>query len=1080
MRRSLPELALKKPITVLMITVSMLILGVIAWNRIPLNFLPKVDRPFIGVMIAYPGASPAQVEQQLAIPVEGELRTIPGLRRIRSTSSSNGCNVGLLFSLDTDIAVATAEVRDRLERLKLILPKEADKMLIERFSSGSIPVMAFGLFKGGDQDEFANLVRTVAEPRISRLDGVAKVEVLSPIQPKEVLIEFDQNTLRAMNLNLALLIQNLRESSINLSIGNLVDGERKFYARLVGEYRRLEDIANMVVTPNGLRLGQVAKVSYRSREEQQRVALDGKGGVVLLVIKESEANAVATCRNVHVELEKLLKEPAFNKVDHLVFFDQADLINRALKNLFLEGYYGALLSIAVLIFFLHKAMPTFIVSLAIPSCLLVAVVFMYLSGMTLNIVTMVSMIISVGMLVDDAIVVVENIIRHRQEGEPMRSAATNGAMEVGLAVVASTLTTVVVFVPMYFMDAGRMFVFMEQLAWPLIVSLLASLMVALTLVPLAMSRTKITHGHNIFQTLSERWRRKAEKKHVSNAPDAAGADAPKGGVVRRAVTWLGNLHPIQSFIDGYSVVLHLALRRRLVFLAGLAFIVWLTFEIPMQRTGMREMPKLDMREVRIDVALDQNFDLKSATALFQQVEQAIDLVREPLGIKKVLTMNSPIDGFFDVYLYTEDDDPKWSAPPYTTEQVMQILSEKIPTRTPGAEFRLSMGDIGDSNNRSDITLYVRGDERETLENYAERLKKILQDTNPYVSNVNADVEKSKQEMQIKIDQPLAQQAGVSPLILAQTVDAALRGARMPFMKQGRREIPVWAQFREEDRKSQANLDNVMVPGITGKLVPLQDLTGYSKVRSATAIKRVNGKNVITLSAKLNTKNLSLFKEEAKRSIALLDLPPGYNVDFGDELEDLESNIFNFTSSLAMAVILVYIVMAALFESLLLPMSIMTSVPLALGGAVWMVYFMDNQFDQITLIGCIIMVGVIVKNGIVVVDYINQLYSKTGNRTDAVLRAGRDRFRPVIMTALTTILGLVPLALAKTGGASTFSGLGQAWIGGLTVGTVLTLFVVPVFFTIFDDINLWAKNFFGNLLGRSVVPEEALTAVPDET
>jgi HAE1 family hydrophobic/amphiphilic exporter-1 len=499
----------------------------------------------------------------------------------------------------------------------------------------------------------------------------------------------------------------------------------------------------------------------------------------------------------------------------------------------------------------------------------------------------------------------------------------------------------------------------------------------------------------------------------------------------------------------------------------------------MQGTGMREMPKLDMREVRVDVALDQNFDLASATKLFRQVEETINGLREPLGVKKVLSMNSPTDGFFDVYLFTEDDDPKWFTPPYTTEQVMQILSEKIPTRTPGAEFRLSMGDIGDNDNRSDITLFVRGDERGTLEDYAERLKKILQDTNPFVADVVADVEKSKQEMQIKIDQPLAQQAGVSPLILAQTVDAALRGARMPYMKQGRREIPVWAQFREEDRKSQANLDNVMVPGLTGKLVPLQDLTDYSKVRSATAIKRVNGKNVIMLSAKLNTKNLSLFKEEAKRSVALLDLPPGYNVDFGDELEDLESNIFNFTSSLMMAIILVYIVMAALFESLLLPMSIMTSVPLALGGAVWMIYFMDNQFDQITLIGCIIMVGVIVKNGIVVVDYTSQLYSKSGDRTDAVLRAGRDRFRPVIMTALTTILGLVPLALAKTGGASTFSGLGQAWIGGLTVGTVLTLFVVPVFFTIFDDIHLWARSFFGNLLGRRVESQEAPVAVLDD-
>ncbi|NLF56329.1 MAG: efflux RND transporter permease subunit, partial [Candidatus Hydrogenedens sp.] len=358
MNFSLPTFALRRPVTVLMLSMSMLALGVISWNRMPLNFLPRVDRPFIGVFIAYPGASPSQVEQQIAIPVEGELRTIPGVRRIRTTSTSSGCEVGLLFSLDTDMTIATADVRDRLERLKLVLPDEADKMLIQRFSSGSIPVMAFGVFRDGDQEQFAHLIRTIAEPRLSRIEGVAKVEILSPIQPKEVLIEFSQDNLRAMNLNLAQIIQSLRENSISLSVGELEDGGRKHYTRLMGEYRRIEDIEALVVGPNGLRLRDVAEVGYQSRDEEQYVALDGAGGMVMLVIKESEANTVSTCEKVHAELQRILAEPMFSGTVAHVFFDQSDLINRALSNLFKQGLYGSAMAIAVLFFFLHRIVPT--------------------------------------------------------------------------------------------------------------------------------------------------------------------------------------------------------------------------------------------------------------------------------------------------------------------------------------------------------------------------------------------------------------------------------------------------------------------------------------------------------------------------------------------------------------------------------------------------------------------------------------------------------------------------------------------------------------------------------------------------
>jgi len=1072
---SLPTFSLRRPVTVVMVTISTLCLGIIAWNRMPLNFLPRVDRPFIGVFIAYPGASPAQVEQQIAIPAEGELRTIPGVRRIRSTSTANGCDIGILFTLDTDMAAATADVRDRLERLKLVLPVEADKILIQRFSSGSIPVLAFGMFRDGDQDQFVHLMRTVVQPRLSRLEGVANVEILSPIQPREVLIEFDQHTLQSMNLNIAQLVQIIRENSISVSLGTLQDGSQKVYARLSGEYRKLDDIASMVVTPNGLRLRDIARVSYRSREEQQYVALDGAGGAVVLVIKESEANTVSTCRNVHKELEAILREPAFQNTTHHVFFDQSDLILRALRNLFYQGIYGSIMAISVLFFFMHKIIPTLIVSLSIPASLMVAIVFMFFTGMSLNIVTMVSMIVAVGMLVDNAIVVTENIIRRRQLGEPIREAAVNGAQEVGLAIVASTATTAVVFLPMYFIEVGRMSVFMEQLGGPLVVSLAGSLLVALTVVPLVMSRLKITRAGNIFEAIAKGFLFRKSKEKTSKTVEH-GHHSDRTGPIRKMIGLLGSLHPIQWVIDGYTMLLGLTLRRRLVFLLVLAGLIYLTWRIPMQVVGMRDMPKLDTREIRIDVALDQNYDMPRIANLFSKLEANINTLRETLGIKKILTLYGLNNGFLEVYLYTEDDDPKWKYPPYTTEEAMFILSQRLPDRVPGAELKFSMADAGrQEEGEGEITLSLRGDNSALLEGYAEQLRQLLK-RHPLFTDATTNIEKSSQEIQLRIDDPLAKAAGISPMILAQTVDAALRGARMPFMKQGSREIPVWAQFREEDRKSQANLDNVTVPGITGQLVPLQRVAEYQKAPSPTAIRRINGKNVVLISAKLNTKNMSAAKTAIESAVDTLDLPPGYSVDIGEQFLDLEKGFVNFFSSLIMAIILVYIVMAALFESLLLPLSIMTTVPLALGGGVWMLWYTGNQFDQITLIGCILMVGVIVNNGIVIVDYINQRYRETGDRYTAVINSGRDRFRPVMMTALTTILGLVPLAMAKTGGASTFAGLGQALSGGITVGTMLTLLVVPVFYTIADDMQRWTVDFLGSLAHLGVRQKNTAAAI----
>jgi len=1037
---SLPEFALRRPVTVTMLSLTMVLLGLIAAYRIPLQFLPDVEPSFMGVSVPYPGATPAQVEQQIAIPVEGEFRTVSGLKDIRTISDSNGLFVSMLFRPGTDMGIASAEIRDRMERLKLVLPDDVERMYLQRFNSRTIPIMAFGLFREGDDEAFVDLLRRTMEPRLRRIDGVADIELRSSSPEREVVIEFEQDHLRNLGLGLFDIILTLRDSSVNASAGELLEGDTKYIVRVVGEYDRLSQLGDLVVTPGGKRLRDLAAIRYATRDESMHVSLDGKGGALVLITKESEANTVHTCRRVREEMERILASDDFAGTGQKVFFDQSDYITSALENLMKEGLYGGAMALIVLFIFLHRLMPTVVVALTIPTSLVVALVFMFFTGMSLNMISMVSMIIVVGMLVDNAIVVVENIMRHRQLGFDPVESSIRGAREVGLAIFAATTTTWVVFVPMYYMETGTMSVFMRQLGLPLIVSLAGSLLIALTVVPLVLSRLRFDDHANFFHRL--------------------GAGRGTGGAPAGLLGLLSRLRVVERIVGGYGAALRWSLGNRVATLLLLAAIAAVTIQYPFKRVGTSDMPKLDTREIAIDVRLDQSYDMDRANRLFGALQAQIDSRRESLGIKNVMTFYSNTRGSLNVYLYTEDDGPEWAALPYTTDEVRQILSEVLGRRLPGAEVNYNVTDTGSSGKGGVVTVYMSGDERLALERYAEAFKERLERL-PLIRDVETDAERARNEIQIRIDQPLAEQYGISAQAIAITADAAMRGARLPYMKQGIREIPVWAQFREEDRTSRDNLEKVSVIGAAGQPVPISRLASFHKRETAATIQRFNGKNVISVTAQANTDDFGAIRDQLAVAITDFHMPAGYTVDFGESLRELDENTSNFVSTLLMALILIYLVMSALFESVFFPMSILTTVPMALGGAVWMLFLTGSQFDSITLIGCILMAGVIVNNGSVIVDHINLVRRGGGGRSDCIVKAGGDRFRPVMMTALTTILGLLPLALVNSGSAATFAGLGRALIGGLSAGTLLTLIIVPVFYSLIDDFQQWFLRFLGS-------------------
>lgn len=1033
MRFSLPRFALKHPIMITMLTVSLVGLGVISWMRMPLTFLPDMDYPFITCYIPYPGATPEQVEKEISIPAEGEFRTIPQINRISTTSDSGGCRIGMRFESTANMSAASAEIRDRIERLKLVLPQEVEHIGIYRHSSSSMPIMVFGLFRAGENRDTSHLIRTIVQPRLARIDGVAEVQVHTSEREDEVLIEFDQDRLRTHNVSLYSVISTLESMNLNFSVGQLTEGGAEHYVRVADEFSRPEDIADIIVGPNALRLKDVANVSFRPRDRDGRYDIDEKGGAFVIISKESEANTVDVCEAVAKELDSLNEDPALSGFDRIVFFDQSEMILSALDALVDAGKMGAILAIIVLYLFLFRLAPTLVVALSMPISLISAFVFMYFSGLTLNIITMMSLIVAVGMLVDCSIVVLENIYRYYQLGLDSAEAACRGAEEVGVAITAATLTTAVVFLPVVYMEGGQMSVFMKQFAFPMIIALLGSLFSALTLIPLVLSRMKKPQ-HNLYAV------------HVSG---------------ERKRIW--NSHPLNAVIAVYARVLRLALEKRAQTAVLFIGVIVLTILVPFRNVGVQQMPPLDRREVDIEIEFDQTLTEDMAENIFRNIKDVLNLQRDELGVRNIFTMSNSSGGRIELYLYTEDqikNDPALAdrytfddiADPdaglqklYSTQDVIDILTARLPKRIPGCEISMSVPGGGQEGaSAKSLTLRLRGDDSRELDSYAQRFKTLVANL-PDIQDVTIDAKNVHQEVQLQIDQPRAQAAGISATLIARTVDMALRGTRLTNLKQAGREFPVWAQFREEDRKNKDNLDNMAALGETGELVPLNQLVTYSKADSPTAIERIDGKNVITINVKTDAKDLGKVQQNLRRLSDNFQLPLGYSIDFGDELREVMENAANFTATLLLAFILVYIVMSALFESVFLPVSILTTIPLAFIGVYWTLYITDTPLDTVGFIGCILMVGVIVNNGIVLVDYTNLLRKRGLKLFDACVEAARSRLRPILMTTLTTVLGLVPMAFVPGEGSEMVQPIGQTILGGLSFGTLMTLFLMPVLY-----------------------------------
>lgn len=1031
------EFSVIRPITVLMATVSVLVLGFLALEKLPLTLLPEFSSSNLNVSVSYPSSSPEEVERNITRPLEEVLSTLNNLERITSTSSGTGSNIRIEYRQGTNMDLAALEVRDRLDQVRNRLPEDVEQIGIRRWQSADMPVIRFSLAWDGSRQELFQITEEILRRRLERIDGVANVDVRG-LEEKQILIELDPNLLQAYGIDIFTLSQLLRSNNVNVSGGYILEGGRKYNLRTVGEFRELEEIARLPLLGGRLLLGDVARVRYDFPERESFSRLNGRQAVSVRVYKASTANVVSVCQDVLRELSDVQAMDAFRgKLAVQVYGDQSKDILKSLDDLKRAGLYGGFLAMLVLFLFLRKFRSTLIISLAIPVSIVFTFAFMYLlrvfagSDISLNIVSLMGLMLAVGMLVDNSVVVLENIFRYKQDkGLEARQAAIRGSREVAVAILASTATTVVVFASFIFLPNALTGRYLRDFGVAVAISLIASLVVALTLVPLVASR--------LF----------------------SGRERPRQKFIRMLTTWYGRL------MAGL-------LRWRFITLIVVALLGYTTFFL-FASIDRELFPRVAERQIRLDVFLERSFSPVQIEDLFGRLEETLLENKEELEVVAISSgynTRSTSRGLYrgDLTLFLKEDG-KLTPTPVLQNRLQSYLPE-----VPGVEFRFGRmrhfgggGDMG-------IEVELSGDDPALLALYAEEVKTRLFGLSG-IKDVQTTLETGDDEIHIAIDRRKSEQHGLTSTDVARTVASALSTRAASRYKSEDGEIDMILQLRGANQIRLEELENIRLENRDGEFVPLYSVVNYQYRKGPLAIQRENRKAKLSVIANTEKGGSFWISQQVSQELANLGLPPGYSYSMGRQWRQARQSEEENFFGIILAIILMYIIMAALFESFIHPLTILLTVPFSLIGVATVFYLTNTSLSQMAYLGILVLFGLVVNNGIILIDHINILRGQGMDRNRAIIQGGMDRLRPILMTAVTSLFGLLPLTLpylfpdrfgSVEGRAGMWAPVSLAVFGGLTTSTFLTLIILPAMYSYMDDLGRLLRQ----LAGAAVVLSE---------
>ena len=992
---NLSRWSLRSPITAGMVLLSVVVLGALSAPRLPLAFLPEVEFPGLEIVIPYPNALPAQVEEEITRPAEEALATLSRVRHIYSTSSANQAQIYVQFDWGEDIGPLRVEAREKLDRIRDQLPTDVDVIQVNSQRSSDIPVLECRISAGRDlSNDYELLNRHVADP-LRRVPGVAKVELYG-VDPPQVRVDFQLAGLERHRLDAGTVLNRIEAASRSLSAGQLHPGAETWPLRVVNQFASLDEIRNLPLGQPGLKLGDVAAVAMAEPDLDYGRHLDEARAIGLNVIKESGANSVAVARRAQKVLAEIGRDPDVGGIRVITFTNQGDEIENSISGLLHAGMIGGALATVILFVFLRSWVTTLVVGLAIPFSLLAAAALLRFTGRTLNILSMMGLMLAVGMLVDNAVVVLESIFRHRQKGLGPLRAALVGSREVLPAVVCSTATSIIVFLPLVLGGRTEISTWIGEVGRTIIFTLLCSLFLSLTAIPLALGR--ILPARPVPQTRLV---------------------AAIAGFHQRALRWT------------------LAHRPATV---GIALLVVVSAGLAFSKVDKSAFTASRVEAVTMNYEFADNLNHREVERLVAKVERWMGARKDSLHLKSTYSYFTNNFAFTRGYLIPTYQNDEGSS------KVKKLLRERLPAFA-GVKLKF---DDRDNGGASRVSVRVFGPPGSKLEEVAGEVARRMSLV-PDVSDVNVGGQKGSQELELVVDRDRAARAGLNTGEVANAVALFFRGRPLARYRGPEGEVQVVARLSAEDRSSRERLRGLALASTDGGSVPLGAVTDFRVVRTPQSIERQQRHSVRTVNASCDPKKAGQIRKSISRELSAMSFPTGYWWSYGQGYEEEDATQKEMLVNLVLALMLVYLVMASLFESLLHPFAIMLALPFAFVGIAWMCLLTGSPFNLMAQIGLLILIGIVVNNGIVLIYHVHQLRERGLERGHAILEAARDRLRPILMTTLTTILGLMPLAFGRehVGGVLYFP-LARTVIGGLAAATVLTLVLVPCLYTLLED------------------------------
>ncbi|MBD3584714.1 efflux RND transporter permease subunit [Salinimonas sp. HHU 13199] len=979
--------ALTHPVTVCMVFLSLLLFGIIASRLLPLEKFPGIDIPEMVVNVPYDDATPSEIERMITRPIEEAVATLSGIKRIQSRSFDNRAEIYVEFNWDENIKAKSIEAREKIDGIRHLLPDDVERILVFKFNTNDMPIFQLRVSSERDLSNAYDLLDRNLKRAMERVPGISKVELYG-VMKKQIIIRLKPQRMAALDISAADVTRQLQQANFAMSAGQIDNGNQQIRVSPQGEFSDIRDFAAMPVK-GSISLSDIADINYEQPEATEGRHLDRTYAVGFNVYRESGSNLVDVSSRVLEVIEDAKQDPAFNGINLFVMDDVAKSVTTSLSDLLWAGVIGAVFSVAILYLFLRQLSTTLIVVLSVPVSLCITLGVMYLAGYSLNVLSLMGLMLAVGMLVDNAVVITESIFNERQFTNNRRQATLNGINKVSLAVIAGTTTTAIVFLPNIIGVKIDVTVFLEHVAIAICISLFASLLIAQTLIPL----------------LAEKIKTPSTTKPVKEA----------------------------AYQRYYQKILAWVIAHRKSS-ACIALVILVSTLIPMQVVSSDGQGNDDNKRVWLTYHFTQGYSLEEVEKSVDKMEAFLYANQDKFHIEQVYSWFTAGEAVSGITL--KDDLP------------VPIAQWKTMVKDAMPEFARARPSFNwQSDNGGGLQITLTGDSTSRLLTLGQSMVAPLSAIEG-LEDVKLDVGNQQQEVQIRIDRERAHRLGLDAESIAGLISTALRGVNLRTFRHGSAgEVDVRLMYSEDTQTSVSQLQNIRIASWQGKPVTLANVASVTTSPQLSEIQRINRQTALMIKANLG-EDLTL--EEARERIAAVmayqSLPDGYSWSLDGAFQHMDEAQQVMQVNMLLAICMIYIVMAALFESLLLPTAVIGSLLFSFTGVFWTFMVTGTSMSIMAMIGMLILMGIVVNNGIVLVDRINQLVNEGMDMTQAVLQGCQSRVRPVLMTVATTVLGLVPLAIGTTrigGDGPAYSPMAIAIIGGLLFSTLTSLFLVPL-------------------------------------